>query len=143
MLLHLRTPTGDVRLDTEPSIGGGATITVDGHTERCGPVRIVCDITPKQVAEAIRALREAAPKADPDAGPTVAAPDPWAHRSERMRCRTCMWYAAKGDADSQLGRCRRRAPSMNGYPVVFASDWCGDHKLNENAPGAVPVTDRG
>jgi hypothetical protein len=21
---------------------------------------------------------------------------------------------------------------MNGYPVVFVNDWCGDHKLNEN-----------
>lgn len=21
---------------------------------------------------------------------------------------------------------------MNGYPVVFETDWCGDHKLDEN-----------
>jgi len=32
-----------------------------------------------------------------------------------------------------VGRCRRHAPSMNGYPVVFPDDWCGDHKLNEAA----------
>ncbi len=32
----------------------------------------------------------------------------------------------------QLGRCRRRAPTMNGYPAVFENDWCGDHKLDEN-----------
>ncbi len=25
------------------------------------------------------------------------------------------------------------APTMNGYPVVFVGDWCGDHKLNEEA----------
>jgi hypothetical protein len=31
-----------------------------------------------------------------------------------------------------LGRCRRRCPTMNGYPVVFSNDWCGDHKLDEN-----------
>jgi len=24
---------------------------------------------------------------------------------------------------------------MTGYPVVFVNDWCGDHKLNENALG--------
>lgn len=31
-----------------------------------------------------------------------------------------------------IGRCRRRAPTMNGYPVVFSDDWCGDHKIDEN-----------
>ena len=57
--------------------------------------------------------------------------DPWKHRSAGMLCATCMWYVPKerkGDADS-IGRCRRHAPTMNGYPVVFPTDWCGDHKL--------------
>jgi hypothetical protein len=31
-----------------------------------------------------------------------------------------------------LGRCRRNAPTMKGFPAVFESDWCGEHKLNEN-----------
>jgi len=31
----------------------------------------------------------------------------------------------------QIGRCRRHAPTMNGYPAVFPTDWCGDHKLDE------------
>jgi len=31
----------------------------------------------------------------------------------------------------RVGRCRRRAPTMDGYPVVFTNDWCGDHKLDE------------
>lgn len=56
--------------------------------------------------------------------------DPWQHRSEGMRCQTCMWYTPKKD---DIGRCRRHAPTMNGYPVVYVTDWCGDHKLNENA----------
>lgn len=56
--------------------------------------------------------------------------DPWKHRSEGMRCRTCMWFVPKGDGQN-VGRCRRHAPTMNGYPVVFAADWCGDHKLDE------------
>jgi hypothetical protein len=34
----------------------------------------------------------------------------------------------KGD----LGRCRRHAPTMSGFPAVFETDWCGDHKLDEN-----------
>ncbi len=55
--------------------------------------------------------------------------DPWKHRSSAMSCKTCMWFIIKGDKD--LGRCRRHAPTMSGYPVVFESDWCGDHKLDE------------
>jgi hypothetical protein len=31
-----------------------------------------------------------------------------------------------------IGRCRRHAPTMKGFPAVFMSDWCGDHKLDEN-----------
>ena len=63
--------------------------------------------------------------------------DPWKHRSAGMKCRTCMWFALKvpgvvGDyAVPHLGRCRRHAPTMNGYPAVFSNDWCGDHKLDE------------
>jgi hypothetical protein len=56
--------------------------------------------------------------------------DPWAHRSEGMRCKTCMWMMFKGE-NKQIGRCRRRAPTMGGYPVVKADDWCGDHRLDE------------
>jgi hypothetical protein len=66
---------------------------------------------------------------DPSMGQTQA--DPWRHRSMLMKCKTCMWYCPKGDAGI-VGRCRRRSPSMNGYPVVYPLlDWCGDHKLDE------------
>lgn len=63
---------------------------------------------------------------------------PWKHRSEGMRCKTCMWFAPKEAAlrdrpGYDVGRCRRHAPTMGGYPVVFVNDWCGDHRLNENA----------
>ena len=60
--------------------------------------------------------------------------DPWKHRSAGMVCETCMWFAPKivsEDSPIKLGRCRRHAPTMNGYPAVFLNDWCGDHKLNE------------
>lgn len=67
--------------------------------------------------------------------------DPWIHRSKGMRCNTCIWYVPKvrrgtPDADvnpiKEVGRCRRHAPTMNGYPVVFMTDWCGDHRIDEN-----------
>lgn len=59
--------------------------------------------------------------------------DNWAHRSKGMKCKTCMWYKHKVPEHNkdckEKGRCRKRAPTLNGWPVVFASDWCGDHKL--------------
>jgi hypothetical protein len=73
--------------------------------------------------------------------------DPWKHRSRGMVCETCMFFAEKHkESDSgetsgalgqlfdngKFGRCRRRAPTMSGYPAVFGSDWCGEHKLDEN-----------
>jgi len=65
-----------------------------------------------------------------DKNQLIIEDDPWAHRSEEMRCKTCMWYVEKRTAiavsEKSIGRCRRHAPTMNGYPV-------GDHKLNENA----------
>jgi len=56
--------------------------------------------------------------------------DPWKHRADMMKCKTCMWFMEKGKAD--FGRCRRRAPVVGeGYPAVFSNDWCGDHKIDE------------
>jgi hypothetical protein len=62
--------------------------------------------------------------------------DPWKHRAKGITCSTCMWYVAKMGTDGEkvtwaLGRCRKHAPTMGGYPVVFSNDWCGDHKLDE------------
>jgi hypothetical protein len=74
-------------------------------------------------------------------GPVTYAPpaDPWKHRSNGMRCKTCMWFVPKVPSNPSqrpetydLGRCRRHAPTMNGYPATFVNDWCGDHKLDEN-----------
>jgi hypothetical protein len=62
--------------------------------------------------------------------------DAWSHRSSGMKCATCMWFVIKKQDTlggiPVLGRCRRHAPTMNGYPAVYAYDWCGDHKLDEN-----------
>ena len=63
------------------------------------------------------------------------AKDPWV-RSNGMHCKTCMWYVPKqvtALSTTEIGRCRRHAPVVCiGYPVVFPTDWCGDHKLDEN-----------
>ena len=58
---------------------------------------------------------------------------PWAHRSSGMRCRSCMFYVPKVTTKEpkELGRCRRHSPTMGGFPAVFPTDWCGDHKLAE------------
>jgi hypothetical protein len=63
--------------------------------------------------------------------------DNWKHRSAGMKCSTCMWYAPKATQEPArpIGRCRRHAPSMNGWPVMFPTDWCGDHKLDETKTG--------
>jgi hypothetical protein len=37
----------------------------------------------------------------------------------------------KEEVNIKLGRCRRHAPTMSGWPVMFVTDWCGDHKLDE------------
>ena len=74
--------------------------------------------------------------------------DNWKHRSIHMRCETCMYFVEKQKMDilrlrdseekceeknpsETLGRCRRNAPTMKGWPAVFETDWCGDHKLDE------------
>lgn len=74
-----------------------------------------------------------------DAGqPLTFAEDPWQHRSTGMRCRTCVFFVVKVAEpstvahESAFGRCRRRAPTLNGFPAVFDHDWCGDHRLDEN-----------
>jgi hypothetical protein len=47
-------------------------------------------------------------------------------------CATCRFYAPK-DMALGMGRCRRRAPTLDGFPVVYQSeDWCGDHKIGTN-----------
>jgi hypothetical protein len=64
--------------------------------------------------------------------------DNWMHKSACMRCLTCAFFVPKAKTSSTLlddpvlGRCRKHAPTMNGWPAVFENDWCGDHKLDEN-----------
>lgn len=58
--------------------------------------------------------------------------DAWIHRSSKMRCGTCMFFVEKAGGSSIIGRCRRHAPTLSGWPAIFGDrDWCGDHKLDE------------
>jgi len=58
--------------------------------------------------------------------------DPWKHKSVEMKCRTCMYFVLKeSNLPLKVGRCRRNAPTMKGYPVVYETDWCGEHKIDE------------
>jgi len=50
--------------------------------------------------------------------------DNWKNKPTGMICSTCMFYVNT--------RCRRHAPTMQGYPAVFKEDWCGDHKLDKS-----------
>lgn len=59
---------------------------------------------------------------------TQAENDNWLHRSATLQCATCMWWVNKGPT---LGRCRKHAPKVGeGWPAVYATDWCGDHKID-------------
>lgn len=64
-------------------------------------------------------------------------PDNWKHRSMSMACRTCIHFVPKERKNKKrtslpvLGRCRRHSPTLGGWPAVFETDWCGDHKLDE------------
>ena len=49
--------------------------------------------------------------------------DNWEDINNEMVCRTCMYFLNF--------RCRRNAPTMKGWPSVYTTDWCGDHKLSK------------
>ena len=71
--------------------------------------------------------------------------DKW-DRKTNFNCASCMFFVPKWQPESyvnccgeivknvepQKGRCRRRAPKLGGYPVVYATDWCGEHKIGSN-----------
>jgi len=58
--------------------------------------------------------------------PTEIPKNRWWNSKEWKRCGTCGHFGEKSTA---AGRCRRHAPTLNGYPVVFSTDpGCGDHK---------------
>jgi len=65
----------------------------------------------------------------PEQTTTDTVDDMWAHRSTAMKCASCMFYVNF--------RCRRHAPTLQGYPAVYPNDWCGDHKKDKESMGGV------
>lgn len=61
----------------------------------------------------------------------TALKDNWGGRALRMRCRTCIYFEDKEGPVEGVGRCRRHAPTLGGWPVILSDDWCGDHKIDE------------
>jgi len=56
--------------------------------------------------------------------------DNWADKAAFV-CATCMWFMVKGPVfgHSDMGRCRKKAPTLQGWPAMFSTDFCGDHKI--------------
>lgn len=49
--------------------------------------------------------------------------DNWKNKVQEMQCRTCAFYVQF--------RCRRNAPTIHGFPPVYPTDWCGNHRLDK------------
>jgi hypothetical protein len=69
--------------------------------------------------------------------------DNWKDRKTGMVCKSCIYYSMKDPIEVEdkilLGRCRRHSPTLQGWPVMYPSDWCGDHKLDENKISDIEV----
>jgi hypothetical protein len=63
----------------------------------------------------------------------IGSEDNWKHRSKGMKCSTCMHFVEKvpEQGEVKVGRCRKHAPTLDGWPAMKLTDWCGDHKLDE------------
>jgi len=60
----------------------------------------------------------------------VITGDKWDRKTD-FNCGSCMYFVPK--VNSTAGRCRRHAPTLQGYPAVDQErDWCGDHKVGTN-----------
>ncbi len=84
--------------------------------------------------------------------------DNWDRKTD-FHCDSCMFYVPKREHSSEAaiaipisdlefriakegekgikispdeGRCRRRAPTMQGFTVVYSNGWCGEHKIGSN-----------
>lgn len=56
--------------------------------------------------------------------------DNWVAHTSTHTCKFCMWFKAK---TNKVGRCIINAPTIKGFPVVYETDTCGEHRLNDKA----------
>ena len=57
-----------------------------------------------------------------------------------MTCATCMYFVGKKEEDKSPGHgdkrnilngwCHCHPPTMSGFPTVFETEWCGEHKID-------------
>lgn len=47
-------------------------------------------------------------------------------KHKEQSCQSCQFYLAEWP---NAGRCRIRAKTVNGFPVVECSEWCGEWKM--------------
>src|SRR4051794_27586864 len=41
-------------------------------------------------------------------------------------CSTCIYFCPRGGPNGS-GQCRRRSPSVKGFPAAKPTNWCGEH----------------
>ncbi len=132
--LSLATRVELLRKEIQAATGGYEVDRETGALRPRQPLATVSPTSDAQYTDAVPGAEVRAHSADKATLP-MAGNDPWLHRSAGMRCRTCMFYVPKVgseyDKHPEIGRCRRHAPTMGGYPAVFPTDWCGDHKVDE------------
>lgn len=54
--------------------------------------------------------------------------DNWNNRAVQFTCKNCLFFVDRGQG---LGRCRKHAPTHDGWPTMYESDWCGDHRITK------------
>jgi hypothetical protein len=86
----------------------------------------------KEAAEETEEHMKGAMKVMQDEIDKVKSEDNWPAPAGKgtFVCSNCMWWVKKKDSTMlTIGRCRRRCPTMGGYPATYETDWCGDHKI--------------
>ena len=109
--------------------GPGGPMVPDVEAESLGPAG--CAARRRlELERTLESERVGTPaKLAPDYATTPADNWPSERGAGTHVCGTCMWFLPKRAEVERLGRCRRHAPSLSGYPCVYESDFCGDHKL--------------
>lgn len=53
-------------------------------------------------------------------------------QGDGIQCRTCLYFEIEEGNERGVGRCRRHAPTLGGFPIVLQEDWCGDYEPDAN-----------
>lgn len=54
-------------------------------------------------------------------------------RNTVVKCRDCAFWELQEPAEADLGFCRFPAPSLTGWPVTQALEWCGHYSSSRRA----------